>query len=318
MPEVGVYFLLSLGICWLMASIPSFTLVLSIVWGILLLLGGYYLGRTKLLIMFVVNMLVIYFCSGNGAAAISITLLGLPSLVMGLLLQNRRDYYQLLKWGMLTALIISALFTMSSYYSLGQTGLDNINPQLESYIHESIQTTKDSGLMKLYEQQGISQEDLEKSMLSMSHSFIKYLPAFYCLQDILLVYMVLLLSSYVARKRELLILRKKPFREEIMPWQLAWVVIAGLVLWLLGRSELSALYYTGANLLVIALPVIVYYGFAQLAYRISLSRPAIKKWEIVFFILFITLFPILIIFLVGLFGLFGSLMDHRNLIKKEE
>ena len=318
MPLVGVYFLLSLGICWLMVSIPSFTLVLSILWGILLLLGGYYLDRTKLLIMFVVNLLVIYFFRENAAAAISITLFGLPSLVMGLLLQIRRDYYQLLKWGMITALIVSVLFTVSNYYSLNQNGLEKINPQFENYVQESIQAARDAGLMKFYEEQGISQEDLEKSMISMFRSFVKYLPAFYGLQAIFMVYMVLVLSSYVARKRKLSILGKKLFREEIMPWQLAWVVIAGLALWLLGRNELSTVYYTGANLLVIAFPIIVYYGFAQLVHRISRSGPKRKIVEIVAFILFIMVLPIIMILFVGLLGLFGSLMDHRNLRIKEE
>jgi uncharacterized protein YybS (DUF2232 family) len=127
------------------------------------------------------------------------------------------------------------------------------------------------------------------------------------------------ISAYISRKRKLGILARRPFREEIMPWQFAWGIILALTLWLMGRDERTNLYYIGSNLLVIAAPITVYYGLSGLAFRWQKLSSRYKRYALtlLIFVGIITTIPAIIF--IGLLGLFDSLLDYRKLrYKKEE
>ena len=145
-----------------------------------------------------------------------------------------------------------------------------------------------------------------------------HLPAYYCIQAILAVYLTLILSSYISRKKKLPILSRKPFREEKMPWQLAWVIIIALSLWLWGKDEMLYLYYLGSNMLVVAAPVTVYYGIAGITYQWSKSTPRGRRWILILLTINIVLLPLAAIIFIGLLGLFDSLLDYRKLDHKKE
>jgi uncharacterized protein YybS (DUF2232 family) len=219
---------------------------------------------------------------------------------------------------MISAVVTVGLFLSVTWLSLGDSGVKELNQQVETYVQESVKLSQDSGLMDFYEQKGVQPEEIEEGVMQMMHSFIRYLPAFYLIQSIMTVFLTLLCCAYLAVKRKLSILKKKPFQEEIMPWQFAWVVIAGLALWLWGRSDLSTIYYIGANILAISIPVTVYYGSADLVYRIARFKKKNRKWVIAGLIILTLVFPLSAIVFIGLIGLFDSLLDYRKLRKKEE
>ncbi|MEA1961570.1 MAG: DUF2232 domain-containing protein [Bacillota bacterium] len=303
--------------CWMITAVPSMMFVAAIIWGVSLVLSAYYLDVTRLFLLFATNILLLYFLSSNGMGFAPALMYGMPFLVMGVLVNKGRDYYELQKWGVLTALISVVLLMLITYLSVGQEILLSIDQQVETYVEESIEISKESGIIGFYEERGISLEEVEESVRAMSHTFVRYLPAFYILQAIAAIYLVLLLSAYIARKRQLPILAKKPFKDEIMPWQLAWVVIAGLGLWLWGRNEMSTIYYLGGNILAVVFPITVYFGTAEISYRISRFKPGHRKWAIMFVVFLTLVFSISALVFVGLLGLFDSLLDYRKQRKKE-
>ena len=103
-----------------------------------------------------------------------------------------------------------------------------------------------------------------------------------------------------------------------MPWQLVWVFIAGLGLWLWGREETSAAYYIGSNILAVIAPIALYYGFAVTLY--VLKRMPIKRnfGLIVLAVVFVTIFTVPIIIMLGLIGLFDALIDYRKIRWQKE
>ena len=105
-----------------------------------------------------------------------------------------------------------------------------------------------------------------------------------------------------------------------MPWQLVWVIIAGLALWLLGRAQqMNSLYYTGSNILVVMLPISVYFGLATVVFKLKQQKPVYQKWfTIILIILSIFFLPSAVIFF-SIIGVFDALMDYRKLrLEKED
>ncbi len=296
-----------------MSSLPPLAFVGGIVWGISLLLGGCLTSRKNLILIFGFNILLLYGLAGS-SNLFFLLIFGIPSFIMGLLLGEQKGYYELQKWGLLTAVLLASLvFGLS--YNLGEDAAADIQAEVDQYIQE-IYSSPD--LMQFYEQQGIKAEDIEYSSALVIRWIIVHQAAFYCIYAILAAYLVLLLSSYICRRNKLATLSRKPFREEKMPWQLTWVVIIALSLWLLGRDYMTNLYYIGSNMLVVAAPVTVYYGLAGLAFLWSRSTPGRRRLNLVFLIIFFLIIPLAAIIFVGLLGLFDSLLDYRKLDHKKE
>jgi uncharacterized protein YybS (DUF2232 family) len=113
-------------------------------------------------------------------------------------------------------------------------------------------------------------------------------------------------------------LERRPFIKEIMPWQLSWMVIAGLACWLLGRDQMNWLYYSGANILAIVVPITIFYGSAVLAYWLQRLPKKSRKWMVILVVLLGLFFSVPTIIFIGLIGLFDSLLDYRKIRRKKE
>jgi uncharacterized protein YybS (DUF2232 family) len=309
--------LITSSACWVMSSLPSWAFVSGIVWGICLLLGGYLLSRKNMILIFGLNILLLYGLSGS-SNLFFLLIFGIPSFIMGLLLSGQKGYYELQKWGMLTAVLLTSLFLVMTYYYAGDDAITTIQAEINQYINESGNLSDDSEFLKLYEQQGISPEEVKNNITLLVRWIVIHQPALYCIQSILAVYLILICSAYISRRKQLPILTHKPFREEKMPWQFAWAIIIALSLWLWGRDGMMNLYYIGSNLLVIAIPITVYYGLAGLAYLWPKAPPRRRKWTMIFLVIFCVLFPLAAIIFISLLGLFDSLLDYRKLDYKKE
>jgi hypothetical protein len=300
-----------------MSSSPTLAFVSGIVWGISLLLGGYLLNRKLIILIFGLNILLLYGLAGS-SNLFFLLIFGIPSFIMCLLLEDQKGYYELQKWGMLTAVLLTSLFLGTTYYYAGDVAITNIQTEFDQYISESVNLPDNSELLNFYEEQGISQEDIQNSIAVVARWKALFQPAQDIILAILAVYLVLTLSAYISRKKKMGILTRKPFREEKMPWQFAWVIIGALSLWLWGRDAMTSQYYIGLNLLVVAIPVTLYYGVADLTYQWSKTTSSNRRWMLSFLILFCLVFTLAAIIFIGLLGLFDSLLDYRKLDHKKE
>ncbi len=305
--------------CWLMVISPAFTFIGGICWGVALLMGGYLLSRSNLAILFGLNILLIYGLAQDGSLFFWLVFFGIPAFIMGILLNQQKGFYEILKWGMAAAIIMVSLFISLLYFNSTNVSNFRMQTEVDNYIQQTINLSEDSGFINFYEQQGIGREEIIQSMAAVARGMVMHLPAFYYLQAILAVYLILSMTAYISRKKKLTILARRPFREEIMPWQFAWVIIVALTLWLWGRDEMTSLYYVGSNLLVIATPITVYYGFSGLAFRWEKMSSRSRKYLLTLLIFVCIFITIPAIFFIGLLGLFDSLLDYRKLrYKKEE
>lgn len=307
---------LSSAACLVMCVSPPLAVISAIIWGITLLLGGNFLGRGQLFLILGLNLLLLFGVAGNSILFL-LLIFGLPSFIMGFQLATQKGYHELQIWGMLSAILLVSLYLgMAFYYS---DPYDKIIPeQINRNVEESIKIVEDSGMLQFYQQQGLSQEELKTELTAIYYWAYRHLAAWYYLEAMLAVFVVLRLGAYVCRRNGLVILKHRPYSDEIMPWPVAWVVIAGLALWLWGQGQNTNWYYVGSNLLMTAIPITLYYGIATLVYlwhRISVL--ARRLWSIVL-MLTILIFPLPAIISVGLLGLFDSLLEYRGREPKKE
>jgi len=308
-----VFLLITSLVCLIMVSIPALTFVMAIIWGAVLIIAGLYLEKGRVPIIFGINILLLYGTAGSGTVFFYLTFFGLAAFIMSFLVNAKEEYYKVQKWGIISAVVGVSFFLGFFYFGTGEVGISTMESQLKSYLTEAVNDQQAAGLLDFYEDQGISRIEIEESITTFATTLARHLPAFYYLQAILAGFFMLSLASYISIKCNREQLRKKPFEEEIMPWQLAWVVIIGLGLWLWGREQMSFIYYTGSNILVVLIPITVYYGFSIIIYKIRQQKPGRRKWIIIIMLILTIVFPLSAIIFSSLLGLFDSLLDYRKL-----
>lgn len=303
--------------CLILSTSPPLAAAAALAWGIILLLGGCWLGGRPILIVFGLNTLLLFGLAGN-SILFFLLIFGLPSLIMALQLGRQKGYYEVQTWGMLSALLVVGIFLGVAYYA-GQSSAFTVSPQeIEIQVDANLKMLEDTGLLHLYEQQGLSPEELKSQFTAIYGWSIRHLPAWYFIQAILAVFLILRLGTYLGRTQGLLFADKRLFAEEAMPWPIAWAVIAGLILMLSGWGTGNIWYYTGSNIVLTVAPIAIYFGVATLVYLWRRMSARARRWWGVILILNVMFFTLPAIFFVALLGLFDSLLDYRGLEPKKE
>lgn len=302
----------------LMALLPFLTVVVAILWGCSLLLSALYLDQKRLITVIIINIIIVLSVSGLEETLFLLAFFIIPAVVISLGAQQDRDYYQLQRRGVTVAVIAISLLLGGLYYSTGDMGMVQLEQEIAAQVEEIVEYYDDVGLMNIYEEQGISAQELKEALVSFMGAAVRHLPAFYYLQAIMAVFFMLFLASFWCQKRNLNRLIRKPFDQEIMPWQMAWVVILGLALWLWGRDQLSTIYYIGSNILLLTVPIALYYGLAAVVYRIRQYKQRTRRIMVIVLAVLSLLFTASAIIFFTVIGLFDSLLDYRRLRTKEE
>lgn len=302
----------------LMALLPFLTVVVAILWGCSLLLSALYLDQKRLITVIIINIIIVLSVSGLEETLFLLAFFIIPAVVISLGAQQDRDYYQLQRRGVTVAVIAISLLLGGLYYSTGDMGMVQLEQEIAAQVEDIVEYYDDVGLMNIYEEQGISAQELKEALVSFMGAAVRHLPAFYYLQAIMAVFFMLFLASFWCQKRNLNRLIRKPFDQEIMPWQMAWVVILGLALWLWGRDQLSTVYYIGSNILLLTVPIALYYGLAAVVYRIRQYKQRTRRIMVIVLAVLSLLFTASAIIFFTVIGLFDSLLDYRRLRTKEE
>ena len=174
-----------------MASFPALTFLIAILWGGSLIMAGINLDLKQMLAVTGLSIVVLYAVAGVHIPFYHLAFFGLSAIMMGFLANMGKGYYHVQKWGMAAAVIGVTLFTLMVYFSTGQIGIQEMEKQLNIYLQENEKQFEQSGLIELYEERGITREELEDSIQPMVKSFARHLPAFYYLQAILAAFFML-------------------------------------------------------------------------------------------------------------------------------
>ncbi|HWP98727.1 MAG TPA: DUF2232 domain-containing protein [Syntrophomonadaceae bacterium] len=308
-----LYSLATSGLCLLMNQMPALTLLLAIAWGVLIILAGIFMKPWSLLIMGLINGLALFWQTGWAGVVYYAAFWGMAAYVMALLVSRGLNYYRVRTWGIAAAIVSISLFLLVMYLSQGSIGINEMETGLNQMFGENLKAYESAGLLDLYAQQGISKQQLITTFQGVAHGLARHLPAIYYLQGIVAVFFMLLIASNLSLRRKLERLIRRPYKMEMMPWPLAWVVITGLSFWLWGYGQKNSYYYLGSNILTVMVPLACYYGLAALTFKLGEMQTSPRRWVITILIIVSVVFlPSAIIFL-ALSGLFDSLLDFRKL-----
>ena len=289
--------------------LPGFIAATIILWGAVILICGLYIDRNRILALFIgstIFMLVLI----PDISFISYYLLavGVPVLLMSRLLAGRHDYYKIRKTGMVGA-VIGVTFLLGLLFNQGGAG-DTIFEQLSSNIYTVIES-----YVELSPPAGIPQDELAAMMEIASQMAAMFFPAVQYIQAILSIFIILAIAASFARRKGLDQLQKKHYSMEQMPWQLSWVVIISLAIWLWDFQGSS---FIGANALMVMAMLCLYYGNAVMIYfyyRLPGTRRIII---VVLFLVTVWFFTPYVIMAAIILGLFDSLVDVRKLKKEDK
>ena len=271
--------LISLGACLVMSVLPPLAAVSGLVWGITLLLGIYWTGHRQMLIIFSLNVLLLLGIGGD-RVLFFLLVFGLPSLIMALQLGSQKGYYEVQMRGILSGLLLVSMF-MGIAYWVNQGDYIFVTPEeIEAQVDANLVMLDDSGLLRFYEQQGMSREELKGQFTAIYTWSFRHLPAWYYIQTMLAVFVILRVGTYIGRNRGL------PFRLQAlrrrMPWLVAWVVIVGLILMLWGWGVTPSIRSAQSGSGVF--PVAIYFGSATMVYLWRrLSGRARRWWSAILF-----------------------------------
>ncbi len=212
-----------------------------------------------------------------------------------------------------------SVFMGMVYYQNGDLRQENLKKEFKRYIEPSMQFYEKEGLLKFDQETGFTRQELEKSMAQYIDFISRHLPAIFYLQAVMVIFFTLLLAAFVNRRRGDERLKKKPYSEEIMPWQLVWVAIGGLALTLWGKNRSVPVFYSGTNILAVIMPIACYFGLAAVIFQLQRTREVYRRWlTAALVVLSIFFLPSAVVFL-SIVGLFDALLDYRRIrIEKGE
>ncbi len=311
MPANILFSLLSLALAYLMASWPTAAMLTLIAWGAVIITAALYMKRLQLLLLYGVNLSLLYWIGGSDTFIYLFSFL-LAILLMSYLTWRGCSYYEIQKAGISVVILAMSIFMGLVYYQNGNLGQDKLKTEYKQYIEPSIQFYEKKGLLKIDEENGLSRQELEKSMAAYIDFISRLLPAIFYLQAIMVIFFTLFLASFINRGRNDGRLKKKTYAEEIMPWQLVWVAICGLALLLWGKDRSAPIFYGGTNILAVMMPVACYFGLAAVLFRLQRTRKEYRPWvTAALVVLSIFFLPSALVFF-SIVGLFDALLDFRK------
>jgi len=297
---------------------PYLSFVAAIIWGVSLALGGLSVTRKQLAVAFCINLMLLYVLSPAGNYLYYILIAGLPGLVIGMLMTQKREFKQLSRWAIITAVAGTLVFVSAIYLNMLGNGQAGIQEELTNYIKTAIEENAQFGLFDLYARQGIGEEQVRDMINQAAQWTAHHIPAFLLLEGLFMVACILLILAWLSYKNNWEWFRKKPFSQEIMPWQLSWLIIIGLALFLFGRDYANSWYYLGSNIMIVLAPISFYYGLAVVYNRYKLLPAEKTKWALMLAVIIAFMAPQGVIVFLMLMGIFDSFIDYRKLNQKKE
>lgn len=312
-------FLMYLGLTLLVSvaalAAPAMSMILALLWGALLIAAGTHLDKRKLLALFLSNTIVIAAIGGVGNLLYLLAFFGMPAMVMGFLTLTMKNYYITRRWGVAALTVGVGLYLGALYYFSGTTYLAQ---QVNDMVAQASGYYDTQSWISLYEQIGLTEVQVKQGLENMAANFLHHLPAIFYVQGILAVFLMLWLASFFTWNQLAIRLNKRPFAQELMPWELVWLVNLGLALWLYGWDERGLIYYAGSNILVVMAVISFYYGLASVVFRLRHEKGRGRSWMVFLLVILALFFPMSALGFLCILGIFDSLLGLRKPFTEQE
>ncbi len=304
-----MYLGLTLLLCVATLVAPGLSMILAMMWGALLIAAGIHLDKPRLAALFLANITVLALLGGPGNLFYLLAFFGIPAMVMGFFAFRQQDYYHVRRYGVAALVAGVSLYLGALYYF---NGAEYLTGQINEMVMQASGYYDAQGWARIYQEIGLTEEQFQQGLAAMAASLLHHLPAIFYVQGLLAVFLMLWLASVFTWKQLAIRLKKKPFAQELMPWELAWLVNLGLALGLYGWDERGLTYYTGSNVLVVMAVISFYYGLASLVFRLKQEQGRGRRWTLFLVIILALFFPLSALGFLCILGIFDSLLGLRK------
>ncbi|NLO88750.1 MAG: DUF2232 domain-containing protein [Clostridia bacterium] len=297
----GAYIHFLSPFCSLLWAVP--TMVVTARWGILM-------GLVNVAVSWVMLSVLM----GPWLSFFPVLQFGSLGLISGLLLNKGKSSGRIIAAGMIVSMLVvgSILYFPILMGIFQEEGMGAIYGKANAFL----EAWEEAGLLEQFEKQGISRDELERSLRAAVVWTVSLLPSIIATYSAASSFCNFLGARAVLLRKGFEVPKFPPFREWRVPWYSSWVVISGLGLALLGDFiKVRSLFVMGLNLIILYMP---------LAFIIGLSVGVnfygrIKSHFVKLIILFtaIIYLPFTLILLL-LLGVFDPLLNFRKLQSKND
>ncbi|MGI6551130.1 MAG: DUF2232 domain-containing protein [Syntrophomonadales bacterium] len=236
----------------------------------------------------------------------------LPGCAAGYLVTRWFSLGKVLAGGFAAGVIGFGLFWAYQFYlQASQLSMHAIETAFVNYFnHIFLPTLEASGLDEYYAAHGLTQPVIKEYFDNFLESLAVLRPSLYVLESWVRILLGIVLGRMMLRSRGLL--ESPPFIMHRMAWQLDWLIIAGLALWLAGAHwDIKLVNDIGANIIFLMAPIAFYFGVSLTLYFIRHWR--IRPWLLVVMALVMLFLPTQACLFITVLGVFDPLIDYRNL-----
>lgn len=295
----------SFGLLLISAYVPLFgiiaLLLLPLPWAALVLRRGLVVGLIGALIFLAAAFLAL----GLPAALRMLLQYGLPGLMFGFILHRRGR--PLLALGLALSIAAAGALGALALQPADPTAA-NLSEQIEAAVNDSFALLEEQGLAERMLPGNISLEQMRQQAAGLMQQL---LPAIMVMGALLTAFISCLLMLPLLRRLGFPIARLPRFSTWQLDWRFTWVLILGLLCYLLGKYfALTWLYAAGINILYVIVPVFLAYGLSFVIWLLRLEgfSPLFKLALAFILIFFAYLGVVLLLILVGL----DSMLDLRS------
>ncbi|NLB18389.1 MAG: DUF2232 domain-containing protein [Syntrophomonadaceae bacterium] len=205
-------------------------------------------------------------------------------------------------------------FFLTWAWQFGQDGLylsiHPIEAMFANYFQQMLEFMKTSGFDEYYDAQGLNEVVLSDIFAVFLRSLEKLRPALHILSEWIKIILALLSARVLLSKKGAM--PSPSFIKQKMAWQLDWIIILGLVMWLAGQHwQFDLIKQGGSNLLLLMIPIVLYFGMSLVVYLYQTFN--IRLWIKVVLLLLILAMPFQALLFIAVLGMFDPLIDYRNL-----
>lgn len=266
-------------------------------------------GAYNMLVMLLVAILVVI-VSDDKMVIPFLVLIGMPSIAIALAVSQFGMFGKVVSYGFVGG-ILGFLVYWGYLALLGEhLAIHPVESFFAGYYTLAMEAWDMTDLGEIYTKYGLTKNMLAQWFKSFLNSLTTIRPGLYIIGGWAQILLGLVSAKIVLGSRGYLI--REPFANQMMPWQLDWVMIAGLAAWLAGTQwNIKWPVQAGANVIFLIAPIAFYFGLSLLVY--VFQRWDIKAWLIWGLILLLLFMPVQAFFFIAILGIFDPLIDYRDL-----
>ena len=179
-----------------------------------------------------------------------------------------------------------------------------------------LEAWEEAGLLEQFEEQGISRDEIERSLRAAVVWTVNLLPSIIATYSAASSFCNFLGARAVLLRKGCEVPKFPPFSEWRVPWYSSWVVILGLGLALLGDYiKAQSLFVIGLNLLILYIPAAFTIGLAVGAnFYNRIKSHFVKLIILITALIYLPFTAVMLLFL----GVFDPLLNFRKLQSKND